>query len=317
MTIYDFGVGGFDIEFSVASISQGQEIIVCSDIGVNDDAEDPDTSQCFVVLGRDATGYYFEVRDKNGDSVEEFETPMSNLGKVRIIFHNAFCTTYIDDNWVYTFYFWDVYHPEEPNVGMKTVGGNITVYDIRLKELADWRDAIYVDMETSTQNAIRTAILQRPVDIYPNYEGKLVFEYDPVRDSDSVLFVKKHTYQEQDDPKASSDGIVESTYAGVAMDLQYAKTDGFVTRLYRLPDLDTGFIRAASILQMRGRQSEQGHDVACRINLQFEIGDIAEVDENVTGTGTAIDRNFVIEGMTLAISDGRQEMTLSGRDSDA
>lgn len=317
MTIYDFGVGGYDIEFEVASLSVGEEIIVCSDIGLNADADDPDTAESFIVIGRDSTGYYLEARDKDGDSIEEFESEMSNLGKVRVIFHNAFCTVYFDYHWVYTFYFADVYHPEEPSVGLKTTGGSITVYNIRLKELADWREAIYVDMETSTQNAINTAILQRPVDIYPNWQGQLVCEYDPIRESDDVLIVKLHNLVESSHPKASSDGIVESTYAGVVMDLAFAETDGFVTRLYRLPDLDNGFIRAASIMQTRARRSQEKHRVSCRINIQFEIGDIAQVDEVVSGTGTAVVENFVVENISVSISEGKQEMSLVGRDSDA
>jgi hypothetical protein len=317
MTIYDFGVGGYDIEFDVASISVGQEIIVCSGVGINADSDDPDTAKSFIVIGRDSTGYYLEARDKDGDSIEEFESEMSNLGRIRVLFHNAFCTVYFDYNWVYTFYFYDVYHPEEPEVGLKTVGGSITVYNIRLKELADWREAIYVNMETSTQNAISTAILQRPVDMYPNWQGQLVFEYDPTRESDEVFIVKSHSVVETNHSKASSDGIVESVYSGVVMDLALAETDGFVTRMYSLPDLDNGFIRAASIIQTRARRSQYGHRVACRINVQFEIGDIAEIDEAVSGTGTSVIGNFVIENITLAISEGRQEMTLSGRDSDA
>jgi len=318
MSTYDFGTGGYDIEFRRDTLSNGQELIVCAKIGITeDDVADPDTAKCFIVIGKDSNSYYFVARDKNGDDVDEFESQLSALGLIRVVFHNEFCTIYVDHYWIYTFGFDDIYHNVDPEVGLKTTGGGITVYDLRKKELSDWREAVYVELEISSQNAIRTAILQRPVDIYPNWEGRLVCEYNPNRNSDSVYFVKKHSEKRGDNSQACSDAVIQSTYAAVVTDVQYAMTDGFVTRMYRLPDLDSGYVQAAQIMQDRARRSNKEHSVQCRINIHFEIGDIANVSATVSGTGRSLSESFVIENMSLSISEAKQQMSLSGRDANA
>jgi len=315
MSTYDFGVGGYDIQFDVASLSTGQEIIICSDIAITAaDAATPSTAESFIHIGNSSGVYYITAKDKSSNQVDKFESNISELGTVRVVFHNQFCSVYVDDLWEYTFSFADVYHPEDPAVGLKTNGASIGFTNVRLKELSDWREAIYVDMETTTQNAFRSVILQRPVDIYPNYEGKLTFEYDPDRDSATLYFVHRHKVVETDESQGSSDGITYFAYAAVVPDLDFAEDVGFVTRMYRLPDLDTGAIRATQILQQRARQNRKRHSVVSRVNFQFEMGDIANISETLSGTGTAFSESLIIEALSFSISEGNQEMRLEGRD---
>ena len=319
MTLYDFGTGGFDLEFYVASLTNTQEIIVCSDIAITDtDAETPATAECFLVIeGPDGNSYDFTYKDKSNDEVDRFMSSIEDLGLVRIVFHNEFCSVYVDHKWIYTFAFAAIYHPEEPSVGLKTNGDSIAIYNIRLKELSDWREAIFIDLETSTRNAIQSAILQRPVDNYPNYEGKMKFVYDPVRETRRLDFVRNHREVDAADvPQGCSDALVYFTYAAVVNDLAFAESTGFVTRLLRLPNLDNGAVKAARILQRRARQSRKSHSISARIDPRIEPGDIVQVYETLTGTGTVILHNIIVESARFSIREGQQAMSISGRDAD-
>ena len=193
-SIYDFGVGGFDLVFTSPALSSGEWIEVRANIAAcHEDVDDGlSTAYTYVRIGVDANGTYVLVRDKVSRDLAIFYAPnITTMGVVRVIFHNEFCTVYIDGDWLYTFSFDAVYYPEEPTISMRA-SGNITVTGIRLKELSDWREAIFIDMETTSQNAIGGVVLQRPVDIRQNYLGQMVFEYDPVRSSKAVEFIKEH-----------------------------------------------------------------------------------------------------------------------------
>jgi len=317
MSLYDFGTGGFDLEFRISSLSTGQQVIVCSKVAVTaDDAATPSTAKSYIVIDRpDASSYDFIVKDKNNVAVDAFRTTYAALGVVRVVFHNQFCSVYVDHKWVYTFAFATVYHPEDPVVGLKTNGASITVYDIRLKELADWREAIFLDLETSTKNAISSAILQRPVEIYPNYEGKLRFVYNPSRETISLENIRSHRRVESADvPMGCSDALVSFTYVTVVNDLLYAKNVGFTSRFYRLPDLDNGAVMAARVLQERARESRISHALTCRIDPRVEVGDIVQVSETLSGTGTLVSHDIIVESANFQISEGKQSMSIQGRD---
>ncbi|MGY5875139.1 MAG: hypothetical protein RTU30_05295 [Candidatus Thorarchaeota archaeon] len=319
MSLYDFGTGGFDIEFRLASLAIGEQIIVCSKVAVTaTDADDPSTAKSYLVIeGNSGSGYDFSMNDKSSSQVDKFESDLEYLGVVRVIFHNEFCSVYVDHNWIYTFAFETVYHPEDPEVGLKTGGASIAVYDIRMKELSDWREAIFIDLETSTKNAISSAILQRPVDIYANYQGKLKFLYSPTRETVALDFIRSHRKTESADvPMGCSDALVSFAYATVVNDLEYAEKVGFVTRFYRLPSLDNGAVEAARILQERARQSRISHTIAARIDPRVEVGDIVQLSETLSGTGTSVDHNVIVETLSFQVSEGRQQMSISGRDAD-
>ena len=318
MSLYDFGVGGFDLQFHCASLTTGQSLYVCSEIAITaSDALDPSTAKSYLRISAGSDGEYsFSMLDKSSAVIETYTHILTNLGLVRVVFHNEFCTVYVDGYWVHTFGFTKVYHPDDPEVGLKA-SGEITVTQIRLKELSDWREAIWVDLETSTQNAISTAILQRPVNIYPNYKGEIVFEYSPLRDQVDLEFVHIHEINHQESMQAASDAIVYFTRTGVVTDKIFARQVGFVTRFYRLPDLDNGAIAAARKIMDRERQSRKVHSSKGRLNPVLAIGDIAVINQNLSATGTLLSESFIVEDINLRLALGAFEMTVQGRDADA
>lgn len=314
--VYDFGVGGYDISYDVFSLTAPSYVAVSSKIAVTAaDAAEPATAKNSVIVGRDSTGYYLSVQDKDKVELERYyDELMSALGTVRIVFHNEFVTVYVDHRWIHTFAYPKVYHPEEPEVSMYASGA-IEIENIRLRELADWREAIFIDLETTGQNALSSVILQRPVTNVSNWRGNLVFFYNPQRTEVAVDKIREIGIDEADNNAGSSDGIVYFTNTAVVVDPEFAKRMGFVTRVYRLPDLDNGAIMATKIIQRQARQDLiRFRDFGIRFNPKVEIGDIAVINFNASGTGTDVTGKAIVEAMSFSIADGECSMSINGRD---
>lgn len=313
MIAYDFGVGGYNLSFVMPELASGQWVGVKSNIGVTyDDIASPATSINTIRVGKDASGNYISILDRDNNLVERY-TGFPNFGKVRIIFHNEFVTVYVDDAWIHTFGFGYIYHPEAPTIDL-LASGNITITNIRLQELADWREAIFVDMETDSMNAISSVILQRPVDIRSSFDGALVFEYDPPRSTVTITDAKEHQYALTDSRQGCSDAITYFTKVAVTVDPKYAEQFGFVTRMYRFPDLDNGAIAASKIQQRRSREGSYLHSVRTRIRPELEVGDILRLQVTPDGGGAAIDKSFIVERITLQVGDGINATTIDGRE---
>jgi hypothetical protein len=314
MSLYDFGIGGYDLLFSIANIAEGQSVNVHSKIGITQvDSATPETASSTVVIGKSGSYYEFYLKDKFNNTIEKYRSALPNLGRVRLVWHNEFCTIYVDDFWIHTFACQKVYVPEDPVVEM-SASISMDITDVRLKELSDWREAIFIDLETTSINALQSVVLQRPVNIYPEYSGALVFEYSKVRDSVSPLRVYRHKTNRLDSPQACSDAITYFTWTAVITDKTFARKYGFVTRVYRFPDIDNGAITAARMQQDRSRQQMVHHELDCRVDPRISIGDRVVMDYDASGTGSHRHAEFIVESVDLTYNDGEQGMKLTGRD---
>jgi len=315
MTIYDFGVGGYDIVFTAPDLSNGEWIAVSSRAGVTAaDAAAPASAKTYVVIGRTGDKYFISVHDSSDGQVDRYtSSDLSHLGEVRIVFHNEFITVYVQDYWIHTFWFDDIYHPEEQDIKM-SCSGSIAVTNIRLKELSDWREAIFVDMETNSQNAISSVILQRPIEIRSASGGEMVFVYDPDRDTQIIHFVRSLDIEQAESSQGCSDAIVYFTNVAVVVDDAYAEQVGFVTRMYRFPDLDNGAIRAATIQQRIARQSRKSYRSLSRFHPKVEVGDIVSIAFPASGSYLPVEANLIVDSINFSIESGAQSMTIQGRD---
>ena len=308
----DYGTGGFDIEFDMPTIPDGSSIKVISDIDILY-AYPGGGNRIEFSMASGLLSINLYCHDEDG-LIEGFLYGSGTYSRARVFFHNNFCSVYLDGNHAHMFGFPYVNHPDLPNVRMASGGTNLTVSNVRLKELSDWREAIFVDMETNTMNAIRSLILQRPVDIYSHHDGSIVFEYDPDRDTVTISFVHDHDKDYKDTSDSCSDAIVYYSDVGVRIDNTFAKDVGFVTRMLRLADMDNGAVRAADVIQKRGRQRRVSHKLVARLNPEIELGDIALISETLTGKGETYEESFIVENLSLQFRNGEQQMVLTGRD---
>jgi len=318
MSSYDFGTGGYDIEFFVdeADMSTDQAVIIGSTVSYNSDS---DSDKSYIYIYKRASNFEFSVYGGSSFATAQLletydDDDLEALGTVRIVAHDQFISIYVDKKWIHTFAFEYGYHPLDRYVEMFSSSSTISITNIRKKELSDWREAIFMDMETNSMNAISSVILQRPVDIYPTWDGKLSFSYNPDRSEVTLAKVTRHSISDAGDNKACSDGIVYFTNVAVVVDRDYADEHGFTTRMYRFPDLEQDAVNAAKMQQEMAREKMKKHKIICRIMPQLELGDIANVNLSKSGTGTSVDDDIIVESIQYNLVDGKQLMSISGRE---
>jgi len=159
-------------------------------------------------------------------------------------------------------------------------------------------------------------VLQRPIEMYPIYTGQIRFVYDPVRSNALVKHVRAKDFEETDTPQSASDAIVYFTNAAVVIDEIFAEEIGFVTRMYRFPDLDNGAVQAAVLTLKKSREQRTMHRIEARFSPRFELGDIANIIYTITGTLREVDHDIIIESISYNIGIGGARMEIVGRETE-
>jgi hypothetical protein len=232
---------------------------------------------------------------------------------VRIFFFDQFVSVYLNNKWVYSYAFSSVAYADDTTASIKLNGATTTITGIRRVELSDGREAIFVDYESNTESAIQSIIQQRPILMLPHVNRKLSFTYRAEKDTISAVFVNRYTERISHPSQLSSDGLVYSDDVGVSIDTETAREVGFITKLYRLPELTNGAIRAAGTLQRQARERRIAPTVAQRMDPRIELTDVLHVSLTVAGTLRQIDRYIVVENPSIAMKDGDYSMNITGR----
>ena len=235
---------------------------------------------------------------------------------VRIFIHNKAISVYVDEKWVYSYALAFVWYSADSVIAailsVHGVGG-MTITNINRHELSDWREAVFVDYEANSESVIQSIIQQRPIEIMPEVENGIIFTYHAIKDTVVPNFVRAFTEQENTPSDVSSDGLVYAADIGISLYEEAAEQVGFITRLYRLSELDSGTVKAARVLQEKALERRHPASVDMRLDPRLELCDMLDLDLVVTGTHTVISRDIIIEDLTLAIENGNFSMTASGR----
>jgi len=311
---YDFGTGGADIEFDVSTLSSGNSVEVVFGMQVaqtNGTFTSIESGKTYVKVTQGSSACELTVTC-NSNTFRTFDYPYTANGHIRVIAHSYYITVYINRKWAHTFHFPYVSYRTERYVALSSAS-NETVTNIRLKELADWREAIFIDMESSGLNAISSVILQRPVEIQPRYTGTLAFSYDP--DRSEVTLIKAKVIEENKgiDSMVASDAIVYFSDVAVVTSEEVARDYGFITRMYRFPDLEQDAIQAARITVEDAIRKSRMMRWSSRYNPELELGDIAVFSFNKVGTGTAISKKAIVESIRINVGDGVFNFEGNGR----
>lgn len=310
---YLLGLGGYDLQFTIASLASGQELRVFSNSAfVSGDFADANR-RAYVGIKNNAGAYELYLRDTALTALEFFPMTQTSLGVVRVIAHNEFVSVYVDRVWVHTWALSYIYHPENISVGIILSTGTATVISTLLRELSDWRENVWVEIDSTSANAISSIVNQRPVDIWSDYRGYVNYAYEYSRSTFDMEFVYRHVI-DREDTNGSSDGLLYGDAAAPVVDTSFMGDYGFVTRVYRLPDVESGPIRAIKHFQELGRQRTKKHSIDSRIFPSVEIGDIVSVAKTLSGTGTAFSEDAIVEDLRISISAGQNRMAITGRD---
>jgi hypothetical protein len=182
-------------------------------------------------------------------------------------------------------------------------------------ELCDWREAIYIDLETDGMAAIGSVVQERPVEIFSRYDGALKLWYDPTRNLYSQqIYPRDHRWTNSLPARAASDAIVYYSDVKTLLNNDYRDMFGFATKVYRMPNLDQGAIRAAYLQLKNYFREHLVHAIQIRPDIRLELGDKLYVAYAATGTGTAIEFTLTIDSFALQIGPSNSSMSITGRE---
>lgn len=246
-------------------------------------------------------------------SLEAAAVPELNC---KIIIAMDALSVYINEIWVYSYVFKELYWPEVPVMslqGYSSISETLTITDIKRIELSDRREAVYVDYEATSDSAVQSIIQQRPIQIFPEVGRANAYTYSAIRDTLLAHHVISYEEQVRDNQQLSSDGLVYYLDVGISISRATAKAVGLITKLYRLSELDNGAITAASKIQKLALERRTVVSIAMRFDLRIEVGDVLVIDMILTGTGRHITDVIIVDDISLSLSNGNYLMNISGR----
>lgn len=232
---------------------------------------------------------------------------------VRVFMYDSYLSVYCNDVWVYSYAFEEVSYPDPTTKSVYCISGSAELVGIRSVELFDSREAVWIDYEATSESAIQSVIQQRPIQIYSEPDRSLAFTYDGVKDDVVPVYMRRYTETIEDGSALSSDGLVYYEDVGISVSLETAKEVGLVTRLYRLSELSTGAVSAAAKAQKLALERRVGVTIQGRLDPRLQIGDRLLVSVYLTSTNRHIQRNVVIEDISISTENGEQSMNISGR----
>jgi hypothetical protein len=246
------------------------------------------------------------------------ETPLPVLN-VRLFLNDSHVSVVINGQWVYSFAFAYVSYPVLPltitaSLQVHATGGASTeLTNIIRREFTESRDAVYIDYESNGQSAIGSVIQERPIQVLPQPTRAYGFTYRLVKDSVPAHHIYYYQANEQNNADVSSDGLVYFYDIGISQNLNAAREVGFVTKLYRLSNLNTAGIQAAYVLQQRALQGRHPITLKQRVDPRVEITDHMPISIVASGTQREITDDVIVESASIHIADGSYSMDIQGR----
>ena len=254
--------------------------------------------------------------DTNTVSLDCTTMPILN---VRLFFNDNHVSVTINGKWVYAYTFAYMSYPVLPatitaSIWVSATGGAGTfITNIIRREFTESRDAVYIDYESNGQDAIGSVIQERPIQVLPQTGRSYGFTYTLVKNSVPAHHVYYYQDTEQGNGEVSSDGLVYFYDIGISQNINTARDVGFITKLYRLSNLNTAGIQAAYILQQKALQSRHQIGLQMRVDPRIEITDHMPITLVASGTQRAITDDVIVENASISIADGQYTMQVSGR----
>lgn len=237
----------------------------------------------------------------------------SHTNDWRFYWHNNYISVYIDDKWVYTFATEELVYPASLSVYIYC-DQSVSLTDVKVVELHDWRQAVYTETDVNGLSLVSSIIQERPIEMYVDSDGKLRFHYNI--DPTPVSFGSK--IRSFDEEKAirdqgGSDFIVYYKDVTTIVDTDFLEDYGFMTRVLRLSNLDTGADFAAETIAKRTRERQTMYRITCRPDLRVEPGDVITVIFTESGTARSTNVTLFVEQVSLSIRSGEYVQVINAR----
>lgn len=306
--------GSMDIWLALPGIyNEGENLVLHCDHIISSNPAEQDGM--WIKIERSSTYHVFSYGIYGSATpIEQYRYRL--VSQVRYLLHDKFLTVYGDDKWVYTFSLSYMDYQDDPNIRFTTNIGSGAYLSAKHYELSDWREAVWIDIDSSPSSALSSVIQERPIDIVGRIDGSVDFFYDPVIRSTVTmdgLLTRRHPITYSYSPKAASDTIIYYMDVMTYIDEDAARDAGFSTRILRVPNLENGALRAAQVDARKARQSRERHDMTSRFHPQIETGDKISVRYTVPGIGISVSEAFIVEGVSYRVRAGESEINLQGR----
>lgn len=317
---------GFELQWETAtplSFSISANVKIGPDNYEEKDLIDEDTGITISVDSLGSGSYRFTLTSTPSDTdmYTLLFTGGTSVQKYRLAFHEKNISLYQNGQWVATVALDALVYDQTTYIDV-TGSGSITFNDVLYRELPDWREAVYIDLETDGQSAISSVIQERPVEIHALPDGSLDFWYNKTGAEITGVVQARSIRRHRQIPKEGSSDAIVNAYDDV-FTLQhsgFAATMGFASRLMRLPNMQAGAVEAAQILLNRLYEGRIKTILTIRPELAALIGDTYTYSYTLSGTGKVIAGTLYIEGHSLSIaSAGRgveSQMTIEGRENE-
>jgi hypothetical protein len=292
----------------IASFKNATSNSVSQDITVRISSElDVPSDRIFIIVETILGSNVVDRSDYTCDHsvIEQFD--------IELFFFNTRISVYINQKWIYSYSLATVVYPVTIQPTLVINGGTVLLTNINNVELCDGRNAVYVDYESNSDNAISSIVQERPIQILAAIDRAAEFTYNATKEEVPGNMIKTYEVTEESARQASSDGLVYAIDVGISIDTWMAEHVGFITKLYRLSELDSGVERAVSALQKRARQSMFPVGMSGRFDPRLEVADIVLVSFVASGTARAVSDRVIVEDITMNIQDGVYQQSINGR----
>jgi len=299
---------GFDLSFETATPVDFEiraNVKVKPDNLEEKDYIEDDTSLVFRVTYNGSGSFSLKLISMPS-SWTEFEqnyTTGTGRQKYRVLFYGNNVSLYQNHRWVATVAFDGLIYTQTNYVDIKAYSASsINLENVRVKDLGDWREAVYIDLKTDGNAAIGSIVQERPIEMVSQADGSMSFYYEYPRSTVTAEIPPlTHEFFYQDPVEAGSDAIIYG--AGDVQTIQYrafAKTKGLATRLIRIPNLDVGALEAAQRMLDRLYESRENHMLTMRPNLEVQVADKLEFSYAVPDMDSYT-KTIIVEGISLAM----------------
>lgn len=235
----------------------------------------------------------------------------------RCIVSNDSVSVYFGGIWVYTYVFGAVRWPDSPNIefALSAIAdsGFLEITGINFVELSDSREAVFIDYEATSDSAIQSIIQQRPIQIFQNSDRSASYTYSAIKGVVTAHHISSYDISEKESSGVSSDGLVYYADVTISVSEQTAKEVGFITKLYRLSELNNGATYAAARMQKLALERMKGISLVMRLDPRIEVGDNLLVDFVTTGTLTRVQESLIVEDASIMTQNGNYSMRIQAR----
>jgi hypothetical protein len=188
-----------------------------------------------------------------------------------------------------------------------------------VRDLAELREAIYIDLSTDGASALQAVIQERPVEIVPLPDGSMQVFYEYNRPSYTVATAPDlHGVQKQIPSDAASDAIIYGSDEVVTYQFpNFSAILGLSTKLFRFPNLDIGAVEATIRTLRKTFQRKKMTTISVRPQLAPLVGERLTFSYTKPATAEVVSDEMIIESTSIQFSNQGKvsaTMTINGRE---